>query len=370
VERTRKLEARSVAVRLAPADPADAREIALLFIDARKGMTYLPDSPYSDEQTVAFFRGLIEDPGNLVLTAELEDGRIGGFGVFAEGRMDHLYVDPEHQRRGIGTMLLKAAQGRFGHLEGWVFEKNINAIRLYQRNGFDVVEHTDGSRNEEGEPDVRIVWPADVEDADRALDVGALRDEISGRKARLVAIDGRGGSGKSTLARLLAHGWRHAVVVEMDDFYRPSARRVEVPTVHGGNYDCERLVAEVLEPVRAGRAGRYHRYDWNEDRLVEGRELPSDAIVLVEGVYSTSELLRGYFDYRIWVESPYEVRLKRGIDRDGEAMRSEWVEHWMPAEDRYIEGCRPDEQADLVLDGSGTGAAGVVFTVVDREGDR
>jgi uridine kinase len=207
-------------------------------------------------------------------------------------------------------------------------------------------------------------------DAPRMLDVDALRDQIGSRGARFVAVDGCGGSGKSTLARELAQGWRQAVVVEMDDFYGLNAERVEVPTVHGGNYDRQRLVKEVLEPLKAGRAGRYQRYDWDEDRLAEWHRVPADAIVLVEGAYSTSELLRGYFDFKIWVETPYDVRLKRGIDRDGEALRSEWVDHWMPAEDRYIEAYRPDEQADLVLDGSGTGAAGVLFKIVDRDQDR
>jgi uridine kinase len=80
---------------------------------------------------------------------------------------------------------------------------------------------------------------------------------------------------------------------------------------------------------------------------------PAHAVVLVDGVYSTTKLLRGYFDYTIWVDCPYEVRLRRGIARDGEAMRTTWVEHWMPAEDRYVEEERPDARANLVLDASG-----------------
>ena len=57
------------------------------------------------------------------------------------------------------------------------------------------------------------------------LDVQELRGEILARGARVVAIDGRGGAVKSTLARLLADGWPAAVVVGMDDFYRPVAER-------------------------------------------------------------------------------------------------------------------------------------------------
>ena len=41
--------------------------------------------------------------------------------------------------------------------------------------------------------------------------------------------------------------------------------------------------------------------------------------------------------YTIWVDCPCEVRLRRGVERDGERMRAVWVEEWMPAEDLYVE---------------------------------
>jgi uridine kinase len=194
------------------------------------------------------------------------------------------------------------------------------------------------------------------------LDVGVLRNDITAREARLVAIDGRGGSGKSTLARQLAEGWPNAVVIEMDDFYRPVAEHVQRPEVHRANFDRQRLVTDVLEPLASGRAGRYQSYDWDRDRLTEWHEVPADAVVLLEGVYSTSEPLRGYLDFTIWVDCHYDVRLQRGVERDGERMRAVWVEEWMPAEDRYVEAEGPDARAHVVLDGSG--ADGVVFKVL------
>jgi uridine kinase len=154
------------------------------------------------------------------------------------------------------------------------------------------------------------------------------------------------------------------VVVEMDDFYRPAAERVPHPAVPGANYDRRRLIAEVLEPLRARRAGRYRRYDWEADRLAEWHDVPAGAVAVLEGVYSTSAPLRGYFDYTIWIECPYDVRLRRGVERDGEDRRALWVEEWMPAEDRYVEAEKPDALADLVLDGSGDASDGVVFKVL------
>jgi uridine kinase len=197
------------------------------------------------------------------------------------------------------------------------------------------------------------------------LDVGALRNELARRGARLIAIDGPGGSGKSTLARELAMGWPGAAVIEMDDFYRPAAERGGRPDAHGGDYDLLRLATDVLEPVHAGEAGRFQCYDWADDRLAEWHEVPAGAVVVLEGVYSTCARLRGYFDFTIWVDCPHEVRLRRGIERDGEAMRAVWLHQWMPAEQRYIDAERPHAHADLRLDGAGGTAGRPVFSVIE-----
>lgn len=40
----------------------------------------------------------------------------------------------------------------------WAFQRNARALRFYARRGFRVVERTDGSRNEEREPDALLAW--------------------------------------------------------------------------------------------------------------------------------------------------------------------------------------------------------------------
>ena len=51
----------------------------------------------------------------------------------------------------------KARAGGEG-LELWTFQVNARARRFYERNDFVEAELTDGSGNEEREPDVRYVW--------------------------------------------------------------------------------------------------------------------------------------------------------------------------------------------------------------------
>lgn len=73
--------------------------------------------------------------------------------------LEHLYVAPELRGRGLGDELVALAkQRRPRGLELWTFQANGPARRFYDRHGFVEVELTDGARNEEREPDARLVW--------------------------------------------------------------------------------------------------------------------------------------------------------------------------------------------------------------------
>jgi cytidylate kinase len=75
-------------------------------------------------------------------------------------------------------------------------------------------------------------------------------------------------------------------------------------------------------------------------------------VLVVEGVSSTRREIGHPWDLTIWVSAPSAVRLRRGVERDGEAMRSVWTGRWMPEEDAYLMQQRPDERADLIVDGT------------------
>jgi len=173
----------------------------------------------------------------------------------------------------------------------------------------------------------------------------------------LMSIDGRGGSGKSTLARRLAALSPDATVVHFDDFYRPSAERRQKREIGvreiGGDFDWQRVRDEVLEPLAADRTARYRRYDWERDQLAEWHDIEPGGIVIVEGNYSARPELYDLYDLTVWVEAPHAVRLRRGIERDGEEARERWLKEWMPEEDRYISAFRPAARADVIVDGAG-----------------
>ena len=144
--------------RIEPASLDDAQSITDIFISARRGMEYLPQELHTSGEIRDWLKSILSDKASTVLKAVLPDNRVVGFCVFAHYEFEHLYVIPNLQKQGIGEKLLRAAQNAQPQLELWVFQKNVDAIRFYERHGFRCAERTDGLRNEEKEPDARYVW--------------------------------------------------------------------------------------------------------------------------------------------------------------------------------------------------------------------
>lgn len=170
----------------------------------------------------------------------------------------------------------------------------------------------------------------------------------------LIGVDGCGGSGKSTFATELAKACETVTIIHMDDFYLPSNMRIEGKANEkpvGADFDWRRLKGQVLEPLSQNQKGTYQRYDWSSDTLAEWYTAAPGGIVVIEGVYAIRRELAPLYDYKIFVHCPREIRLQRGIARDGENARYLWEKVWMVAEDKYQEEQRPFEIADLVIDG-------------------
>jgi len=184
--------------------------------------------------------------------------------------------------------------------------------------------------------------------------VAALRAKVRRHGELCIGVDGAGASGKSTIARQLALAAPDFQVIALDDFYRPSRERYPGPVAQrpiAADYDLERLRREVLEPLASGRSAAYRRYDWRTDAVGTERVAVEKPSVVLEGIYSSSATLAPFLDLAIWVECPRELRLTRGLARDGEPMRARWELDWMPGEELYLQNERPRERAAFVCDG-------------------
>ena len=138
------------------AGDADARALARLHVLARRTcLPYLPEI-HTPAAVEAFFQGVMLVSRTVWCIGPASD--LTGFIAFGARWVDHLYVHPTHHRGGVGSELLRVAQAASPSLQLRVFQRNQNAIRFYENRGFIIEESTDGSDNEEHEPDLRMSW--------------------------------------------------------------------------------------------------------------------------------------------------------------------------------------------------------------------
>lgn len=144
---------------LRDAAASDIPRIAALIRESKAvAMPWLPvlHSLEEDEAWVAHM--FSSDHEMRVAASETDVAEILGVIVTSAGWVDHLYVAPSSQGRGIGTALLDSAKdGSDRPLELWAFQQNARARSFYEAHGFVAVRMTDGD-NEERQPDVLYRW--------------------------------------------------------------------------------------------------------------------------------------------------------------------------------------------------------------------
>ncbi|MDZ7786055.1 MAG: hypothetical protein U5L95_02950 [Candidatus Saccharibacteria bacterium] len=166
---------------------------------------------------------------------------------------------------------------------------------------------------------------------------------------KIVSIDGHGGSGKSTLAKLVAKQL-DAEVIHTDDFAGWDNPENWWPLV----------IERVFEPIKNGsKSLNYPRSKWWESHNPEPVvNQPVTNIMILEGVSSLRKEFRPYLSFGIFVDTPLDICIQRGFERDkgqdgkpDDEIKEMW-QKWYEKEEGYIKRDDPKEFADLVLDGT------------------
>lgn len=169
-------------------------------------------------------------------------------------------------------------------------------------------------------------------DATRVLELTRARPATLGA-GRLICVDGPAGSGKTTLAGQLG-----APVIHMDELIEGWS----------GLRTVDAQLDGLLRPHVSGQPGSYRRYDWLAGEYAETVVVPPAPLLVLEGVGSGSLVVADLVTVLVWIEAPRDVRMARGIERDGEAFAPHW-EMWAAEEAEQFVRNRTRERADLLF---------------------
>lgn len=124
---------------------SDNTALAQIFAEAVRGISL---NDYSAEQLEVWANGFTEldrwlndRPGRVVFVAETEGERVGFATFEADGHINHMYVHPRAQRRGIASALLEQIESRAAvlRLTRIFTEASIAARPFFEHAGFRLI---------------------------------------------------------------------------------------------------------------------------------------------------------------------------------------------------------------------------------------
>lgn len=179
-----------------------------------------------------------------------------------------------------------------------------------------------------------------------------IRSHTDNQKPFLLAIDGMCGSGKTSLAKELSEIY-DCNVFHMDDFYLPfdmrTKERLEQP---GGNVHYERFNKEVLAPILSKDPVTYVPYECSTGNFGEPTIIDPRNINIIEGSYSLHPSLNQVYDCKVFLTIREQVQIQRIGKRSGEEKLEQFLNKWIPLENKYFAESNIQRISDLVMDTS------------------
>ena len=96
------------------------------------------------------------------VTVARQNGEVIGFLARQGSDIQALYLKHDARGAGVGQNLLDQAKRQVGCLVLWSFQANGAALRFYKKHGFIEDQRTNGTGNDEGLPDVHMIWERDA----------------------------------------------------------------------------------------------------------------------------------------------------------------------------------------------------------------
>ena len=252
------------------------------------------------------------------------------------------------EQDGMGSLLEKleiakkmVAEGAFCFSDA----EFSSALETWRAEGFPSVHHSEIFR-EVYRPAYRVI----AKEYTAFLPLFSRIDRLPAQQGRaIVAIEGGSACGKTTLARLLEEIYGCTVFHADDFFLRPEQRTPERFAQIGGNLDRERLLEEVLMPLREGKEVVYRRFDCSAQTLEPPILVTPKPLTVVEGAYSMHPELASYYDLSAFLEIDPDYQRERIQRRNSPQLAARFFAEWIPLEQIYFEKTNAASRCDLVI---------------------
>ncbi|MFJ7186106.1 nucleoside/nucleotide kinase family protein [Lysinibacillus xylanilyticus] len=190
-----------------------------------------------------------------------------------------------------------------------------------------------------------------------------------------VAISGITASGKTTLANELAEELRRrkkeVIRTSIDNFQNPRVIRYRQGKDSAIGYyedahDYQALMEKLLIPLGESGDRQYQTIslDLEKDEYVnaEKQVAKDDTIFIVDGTFLLKKELIQLFDYKIFVQTDFDLARKRGAKRETIAFGSYesaeimFLNRYHAASGLYLKEHNPQENADIVVNNNDIGS--------------
>ncbi|ENQ3079320.1 hypothetical protein [Bacillus multifaciens] len=183
-----------------------------------------------------------------------------------------------------------------------------------------------------------------------------------------VGVSGITASGKTTFANELAkeveNQGRKVIRTSIDYFHNPRAIRYAQGKESAKGYyedahDYKAISERLLIPLGPNGTKRYEiqSHDLESDLYIRSEPIlaSEDTICIVDGTFLFKEELKHLFDYKVYVETDFQIARERGSKREAKAFGSKekaedmFIQRYHAACRMYIEEHAPKEYADVVV---------------------
>jgi uridine kinase len=174
----------------------------------------------------------------------------------------------------------------------------------------------------------------------------------------VIGIDGLSRSGKTTyvkkLGKMLEEYHIDYVCLHMDDYIERRNKRYNTGFDEWKEYyylqwNVESLTENLFENLKISSELTLQYYDAESDiQFWKDLKLPSNGVILIEGVFLQRKEWKRYFDYIIYLDCERETRYSRESESTQTQMDKFKNRYWK-AEDYYLLNLQPLEHADIVI---------------------